>query len=223
MSDTILDALCEAFTGHGLACEHRDGAACIQDGLVILPRIAPGESANGAISVQLDLEIQSPRLNGTAMLDSFAGIGATREEAEKNAFGKFLLGSFHVLTEALTSHRCGDEEVEWEEWQGADHAWKVCSGPVLQVATHHGASVGGFQEFYDQLSERFTRSMPPGPHWVHVFIGGIDGERLAGEVIVDGSEWTEGRQLLEEHAWALPEGYASCRHLLIALPAEAGS
>lgn len=223
MSETMLDAVCAAFTGHGLGCEARDGRAQVQDGLVIVPRVTPGEAANGAISVQLDFEIRSPRLDGAPMLDSFAGIGSNLQEAEKNAFGKFLLGSFHVLAEALTSHRCAGGQVDWEEWQAAQHAWRVCSGPVLQVATHQGASIDGFQEFYDQLMGCFTRSMPAGPHWLHVFIGGIDGERLAGEVIVDGAEWPEGRRLLEEHPWNIPDGYASCRHLLIALPVEPGS
>jgi hypothetical protein len=35
---------------------------------------------------------------------------------------------------------------------------------------------------------------------------------------VDGEEWPEGQALLDAHAFTFPPGYASLRHLLIALP-----
>jgi Family of unknown function (DUF6348) len=223
MSETILDALCLAFTSHGLECERRDVAARIQDGLIIEPRVLLRDPLNGSERVQVDFQVESPRLGGTVLLDSFAGIGASLEEAEQNAFGKFLSGSFHVIAESLTDHHCSDGEVEWEDWPGIGHTWRVCSGPVLLIATHHGAQIEGFPEFFSQLSESFSNSMGPGPHWMRTFIGGLDGNRLGSEVLVDGAEWQEGAQLAEATAWNFPEGYASCRHLLIALPADSTS
>lgn len=218
MSEFMLEAVCESFTAHGLTCERRDGRACVRDGLSIEPRLFTHEPINGNERLQLDLAIESPRLGGVELLESFAGIGRTRDEAEKDAFGKFLRGSFHVIAEALTEHRCDADQVAWEDWAGSAHAWRVCNGPVLLIATHPGAQVGGYPEFFPLLSERFMRSMSAGVHWMRVFVGGLNGNRLGGEVLVDGAPWPEGQQLLEEHPWEFPEGYASCRHLLIALP-----
>jgi len=40
-------------------------------------------------------------------------------------------------------------------------------------------------------------------------------------VLVDGEVWPAGQQLLDAQTWNYPAGYASLRHLLIALPAGA--
>ena len=50
-----------------------------------------------------------------------------------------------------------------------------------------------------------------GPHWLRVFVASSDGQIAGSEVV------------LAEHHWAFPEGYASTRHLLIALPGQGSS
>jgi hypothetical protein len=218
MSDWLLDALREAFVTHGLEGDVADGVLALPDHLRVEPRVSERDGINGAAQVQVDFAIESPRL-AQPMVDSFAGVGASREEAERNALGKFLHGSFHVIAESLTSHRGDADQVDWDEWTAAGgHAWRVCSGPVLFVATRGGARIEGFEDFHDALSALFSRSMPAGPHWMRVFVGSLDGERRGREVLLDGVEWPEAEQLVEEHAWTYPPGYASLRHLLIALP-----
>jgi hypothetical protein len=218
MSDWLLNALREAFVTHGLQGDVADGALALPDQLRVQPRVSEREVVNGAAQVQVDFAVESPRL-AQPMVDSFAGVGASRDEAEKNAFGKFLQGSFHVIAESLTDHRCDADQVDWDEWAAAGgHAWRVCSGPVLSVATRGGARIEGFTAFFDDLSALFARRMPAGPHWMRVFVGALDGERRGREVLVDGVEWPEAEELLETHAWTYPPGYASLRHLLVALP-----
>ncbi len=218
MSDWLLNALREAFVTHGLEGDVSDGALALPDQLRVQPRVSERELVNGAAQVQVDFAVESPRL-AQPMVDSFAGVGASRDDAEKNAFGKFLQGSFHVIAESLTSHQCDADQVDWDEWTAAGgHAWRACSGPVLFVSTRGGGHIEGYAEFYDDLSALFMRSMPAGPHWMRVFVGSLDGERRGREVLVDGVEWPEAEQLLEDHAWTYPPGYASLRHLLIALP-----
>jgi hypothetical protein len=218
MSDWLLDALREAFVAHGLEGVVAGGALALPEQLRVQPRVSEREAVNGTAQVQVDFAIESPRL-ARAMIDSFAGVGASREEAEKNAFGKFLQGSFHVIAESLTSHRCDADQVDWDEWTAAGgHAWRVCNGPVLSVATRGGACIEGFADFFQDLEALFTRGMPAGPHWMRVFVGSLDGARLGHEVLVDGVEWPEAEQLLGEYALIYPPGYASLRHLLVALP-----
>jgi hypothetical protein len=226
MSELLLDALLRSCMSHGIGAERAGSLVRAQDGLTLEPRVSTREPPAGSTQaqVQVDFAVNSPRLGGLALVDSFGGLGATREAAEMNALQKFQQGSFHVIAEALTARadpaREGEcEQVEWEEWVAESGAtWRVCSGPLLSLSTREGGRIDGFAEFFPALAELFRARMPAGPHWTRMFIGAIDGGHVGSEVLVDGAVWTEGQQLLDAHAWDYPAGYASLRHLFIALP-----
>jgi hypothetical protein len=220
MSELLLDFLQAAFVGHRLACERVGGVLKVQDGLTLEPRVFPRDEVRGTAQVQVDFAVESPRLAGVPFLDSFAGVGDSPENAQQSAAGKFLQGSFHVLVEALTSHDCDAAPVEWEDWKGPVRRWRACSGPLLLVASREGARIEGFQDFFPQLNALFREQMAVGPHWLRVFLGALDGKHMGSEVLVDGEVWPAGQQLLDAQTWNYPAGYASLRHLLIALPAE---
>ena len=226
MSELLLDALLGSCTAHGIGAERAGGLVRVQDGLTLEPRVFAREQPAAAtqVQVQVDFAVQSPRMNGVPFLDSFGGLGATREAAEINAFQKFLQGSFHVIVESLTTHSCrsGNDEsdqVEWEDWAGeSGAAWRACSGPLLILATREGGRIDGFAEFFPALTELFRARVAAGPHWVRVFLGAIDGGHVGREVLVDGQVWADGQRLLDAHPWTYPQGFASLRHLLVALP-----
>lgn len=220
MSEQLLECLRLSFASHGVECERSGNVIRAADGLAIEPRVFPRDPVGGTAQVQVDFAIESPRLSGIPFLDSFAGVGDTSENAEKNAFSKFLQGSFHVLAEALTTHSCDHDQVEWEDWSGAGHSWRVCTGPLLIIASRAGSRIEGFQEFFPPLTQLFTGSMTPGPHWMRVFMGAVDGKQMGSEVLVDGELWPVGQALLDAHPFSFPPGYASFRHLLVALPKD---
>ncbi len=217
MSEWLLDALHESLSAHGFGSEMVTGAV-VTDELRFEPRVVISDSANGAVHAQVEFEIHSPRLEGRPLLDAFAGIGTTREAAERDAFGKFLRGSFHVIAGALAGRQTDPDQVDCEDWIGTHGSWRVHSGPLLMTATRPGSHIEGFASFFAELSGLFTREILPGPHWMRVFLGSVDGERKAHEVLLDGAEWPEAERLLERGEWSYPPGYASLRHLLIALP-----
>ena len=221
MSELLLDFLQTAFGGHGIACERRVSLIQATDGLTVEPRVFPREDVRGTAQVQVDFAIDSPLLAGVPLVDSFSGVGNTRDEAERNAAGKFLQGSFHVIAAALTSHDCNAGPVELEERSVGNQTWRVCTGPVLMVASREGARIEDPAEFFPRLNALFIENMAPGPHWMRVFLGALDGKHMGSEVLVDGTVWAAGQQLLDAHAWVYPAGYASLRHLLIALPRNA--
>jgi hypothetical protein len=221
MSERILEQLRATFAAHGLPAEQVGAALAASDGLIVEPRVFTREGVSGTFQVQVDFAVASPRLGGREFLDSFAGIGGSLESAEKNAFEKFLIGSFHVITAALTCRDHDSQQVEWEDWQGAAHGWRVCSGPLLTLATREDVGIEGYPAFFSKLSELFRREAGPGPHWVRAFVGSFDGQIAGAEVLFDGAPWAPAEQLLGEHDWILPAGYASVRHLLITLPHNA--
>ena len=221
MSEQLLEFLQVSLASHGMKADRSGAAVHAQEGLVIEPRVFPRDSVGGTAQVQVDFAIESPRLPGIRFLDSFGGVAGTAEDAEKNAFSKFLQGSFHVIVEALTTHDCDQDQVEWEDWSGAGHAWRICTGPLLLISSRPGSRIEGFEEFFPKLERLFGEAMDAGPHWMRVFWGALDGKQSASEVLVDGEAWPAGQALLDAHAFICPPGYASFRHLLIALPKDA--
>jgi hypothetical protein len=225
MSELLLDSLLRSCRSHGIGAERAGGLVRVQDGLTLEPRVFTRESPAGSAQVQVDFAVQSPRLGAVPFLDSFGGLGATREAAELNAFQKFTQGSFHVIAESLTTHTCQpgngeSDQVEWDDWVGeSGTAWRVCSGPLLILATREGGRIDGFGEFFPALTDLFRARVAAGPHWMRLFLGAIDGGHVGSEVLVDGDVWADGQRLLDAHPWTYPQGYASLRHLLIALPA----
>ncbi|MEO8063366.1 MAG: DUF6348 family protein [Pseudomonadota bacterium] len=221
MSELLLAYLQSGFADHGIGCERRSGVIHATDGLTVEPRVSRREDVRGTAQVRVDFAIDSPLLAGVPLVDSFAGVGNTPDEAERNAAGKFLQGSFHVVAAALTSHDGDGGQVEWEDRSAGNNAWRVCNGPVLTVASREGARIEGSAEFFPRLNTLFIENMTSGPHWMRVFLGALDGKHMGSEVLVDGAVWAPGQQLLDEHTWVYPAGYASLRYLLIALPRTA--
>jgi hypothetical protein len=218
MTEQLLKSLQVSFASHGVESERSGNAIRTPDGLAIEPRVLPRDAVGGTAQVQVDFAIESPLLPGLPFLDSFGGVGETQENAEMNAFSKFLQGSFHVIAEALAAHTCEEDQVEWEDWTAKGHSWRVCSGPLLMIASRAGSRIDGFQDFFPELNRLFSETMAAGPHWMRVFLGALDGKHVGSEVLVDGEVWPAGQALLDGHEFTLPTGYTSFRHLLIALP-----
>lgn len=222
MSEHLLESLQASFKGRGIDVQRSGATLRAKDGLAVQPRVHQrGTLEGGTVQVQVDFSIESPRMQGITLLDSFAGLGETAEKAEQNAYGKFLQASFDVVAAALTTHRGDTGEADWEDWSGAAGAWRVCTGPVLMVSTREGAHIEGISEFIPRLADLFGEKMPAGPHWMRVFVGALGGKHTGSEVLVDGAVWDAGQALLDSHPWVYPQGYASFRYLLIALPRDA--
>jgi hypothetical protein len=221
MSSSITSAIDLAFRAHGIESKIVD--SCVEVGRSLRIRsqtqVRPQNSDN--ITVRLDIIIEAAALGQSGpLIDSFAGFGATEAECEKNAFSKFLVGSFHVIAESLTEHRCDSEQVEWESWTTPQRSWKVCSGPLLTQATAECRSGRQYRDVLPKLQDEFARQAGAGSHWVRIFVGFLKGELIAAEALLDGEVWPAGEHLLRQNSWAPSNEYESLRHLLIALPAS---
>src|SRR4051794_10872770 len=164
MSDLIRDALSEALRRHGLTAQQMGAEIHAPDDLVIRPAVNLHSAEPDSVTLQLDITTSSPLLAPREIADAFAGIGATRDAAEMNALAKFLLGSFHVLIEALSRHQCESNQVDWVSWHRPDYEWRVCMGPLLthSLAEHTGNET--YPAFIEKLRGLFLASAPPGAH-----------------------------------------------------------
>jgi hypothetical protein len=221
MSQFVTSAIAAAFRAHGIAT--REAQSCVNVGdLQIRAFTRMGPRHSSSVTIQLDVVTEAPGLGpASPIVDSFAGVGSTELDAEKNAFGKFLLGSFHVLAEALSPHQCDSEQVEWERWKSQQLAWRVCSGPLLTYATRECRTKGQYADVWQRIQQQFQSDAQHGPHWGRVFVGFLNGDLIGCEALLNGREWAEGAKILREAPWAASADYESLRHFFIALPVTA--
>ncbi len=213
----VLEMLEVALKTHDIGFRS-DGRSVTIEGsdLMLEPRVFERETGNGDIIVQLDVIAYSSILGNRFINESIAGFGGSREEAEKNAFGKFLIGPFHVLVTVLANHACESNPAAWEDWGSAGASWSICEGPALI----HGSNSGqeALSSFYPELRELFLKTQTREVHWVRTFVSSFSGKLQAFEVLLDNEPWSEAIELVAKFDWRPEETYGSIRHFLLALP-----
>jgi hypothetical protein len=213
--------LASALAAHGLAyTEHEDQILLVEGVLGIrVDAYAHSTGANGT-TVRFEVRAHADALGATAIVENFAGVGETAEAALDQAFGRWLLGGFHVLLEALTPHVCAEPQAEIENWSRKGAAWRVYSGPA--VTQHSGAQTlaEGYRSLIADLQASFAQSASPGPHWISVYIGAYHDKVQAFEVLLDNAPWEEGAALVRATHWSCTHDYQSIRHFVLALPSN---
>lgn len=153
-------------------------------------------------------------------MESFVGLGQTRDEAIFNGFEKFLNGTFHVLLETMCGHSCGEDQSDSMVWRTPGHSWNVCSSALLSGADPLGPAMARqCREFMQSLESLATDLLPDRIHWFRVFIGVFKGEIAAIEVLLDNENWARGEALARAWDWVRPEGYTSVRAFAVCSPA----
>lgn len=220
MSKDVLTQLQEALVSHGLSAVQYADFISVEGGrLELKAEVFERETSSaGTATVVLEIRAHSALLGGSPIIECFAGMGDSKDQAISNAFAKMLLGVFHVLIEALTSHSCEDQ-VEIENWKRRDAAWKIFSGPLLTQYSDNSTLSDSYPEIISKLESLFAETATPGPHWIRVFVGAYHGRIQAIEVLLDNEDWEQAQPILASQGWACTEDYQSLRHFVLALPA----
>ncbi len=175
-------------------------------------------------AIHLDIVVQSPKcLGNCAIVEAFAGIGSTLDDAVHDAFDKFCRASLHVIMAVIINRSLGEEQVDWEYWANANHGWDVCLGPLLlQEGQPREANDESWN--YDGLLDAFRDAFLKGAsyqtHWLRCFRGCLDGQCIGREVLLDNDPWPTGEEILDRWPFPNRQGYYSMRQFLIALPGQ---
>lgn len=216
--NTIHRQLRIALEAHALDVVENDGVLLVDGGrLELQGSVFDRDTVPGNAAVVLEVQARSGWLD-QPIIECFAGIGASRDQAIADAFGKMLLGSFHVLIEGLTRHSCQEAQAEIEHWTGVNSGWTVFSGPLLTQHAGNSTLSAIYPDFLAQLTSLFVATVPSGPHWVRVFLGAYHDKIQATEVLLDNAPWAQGQSLLTAQEWPCTHEYQSIRHFMLALP-----
>ena len=216
------DMIVGAFEAHGVACVRESAEVVSVDGgrLAIRAEFFVPEGAAAGVHA-LAIQAYSQTLGDGAIVEMFTGVGDEVAAARSDAFSSFLLGVFHPLLEALTSHACDAPQADIEQWGGRQATWKVFSGPLISRSADASALKEDYPGFLDALRNLASTTLASGPHWVRVFVGGFHEKLAAAEVLLDNEPWEAGQALLATHPWRWGMEYRSLRHFMIAMPIQA--
>lgn len=215
---TVVEMLYLALEAHGIKCVIEDGLVRLvgDSDLSFEPRVFDGPPNAQSKIIQLDVVARSRRIAPHCIVESMGGMGSDQEAAERDAFGRFLLGPFHVLLTALAGHSCESNPAQWLEWQRNGTSWDICDGPLLV----HGGEAGSttYTEFLQQLENLFLTSVSRDVHWVRVFVASFNGKLAGADALLDNKPWPEAAALLNSWDWDFPQKYRSLRHFFVAVP-----
>jgi hypothetical protein len=214
-----LSMLHDALGHHGLESVKQSNRISIEGGrLEFIADTFKHETSDDSVTLSLEVTASSPLLEGRSIVETFASNAATEDRALADTFYKFLLGSFHVLIEALTSHQCDEVQAELEHWTNRETTWDAYSGPLLTQSPSASTLAPAYPEFMAELTTLFLSQASRGPHWIRVFLASYHGRVQATEVLLDNEPWEEAHALLASRDWQCTEDYQSLRHFLLVLP-----
>ncbi len=163
-------------------------------------------------NIQIDIYVALE--SGRILVESFAGIGETKEDAIVDGIHNFTINSFHVLLAAFYVDE-DDDQVEKEKWKINGQMRRVTIGNIgIRGTTPIPDSPP--TEWFQSLENAIRDSeLPAGTHWVRCYYGQMQNEPLAVEVLLDNEDWPTARTKMQQHDWPKSEDYYSVRIFLI--------
>lgn len=209
--------LAELFRAHGIQAE-------LQEGWVTFPgrphrahaALFNETETKSGVSLQLDvrLEIGPERM----IVESFSGVGDSRESAARNAFQSFAANTFHVLVAVFFASDC--THVTREEWVLGGRNCRVTNGGV-GVKGRPPVDGEGLFEWYRHFEAKIREQrLSPGTHWIRLFFGQYQGKPLACEVLLDNQKSPELQSEMAAFAWPAGQEFYSVRIFLVLQVAE---
>jgi hypothetical protein len=207
-------ALFDLFRRHDVPAIYRGGVVVLPNRMRVSGSISNQRRLPNGGSVQLDVVFEFQP--GGCIVESFVGLGETRQEAIAFAMNNFVVNSFHVFLAAFV--RPGDEQVREEEWTIGGKPRRVVIGNLgirgsVMAKEAQQAQLGACMQRFEER----IQAQPPGPgtHWVRLFYAQEGGRMLAFEVLRDNAPWLEMQAEMAAVEWPATEEFYSVRNFLV--------
>ncbi len=217
----VNELLLELFRAHGVDAEPQGDWIVFVGKTIRAKASVVGETAeNDRTSIQLDVRLET--VPGRTVIESFAGIGQTRDKAIADAFSSFAATTFHVLLAVYF----GCEEsphASQEEWAIGGRTGRVTVGDVGvrgKPPVQGEELVGWFGHLRENIQEKQLR---PGTHWVRLFYGQMQGRAMACEVLLNNRVWEEVQAEMAAVEWPSGQEFYSVRVFLVLQVQTGGS
>lgn len=160
------------------------------------------------ISVQFDVHLEFEP--GHTIIESFAGVGETKERAILDAQKNFTLNSFYVFLAAFFGVQ--DEKVVQNDWVINGQRKLVTIGKVGtrgKFPAQTEQSIAWFNQFEETL--KTASALSTGTHWVRLYYAQVGKKAIQCEVLLDNHDWPEMRSKMQATNWPPAEDFYTVR------------
>ncbi len=211
--ESLQQELEELFHAHGLETSDYEG-------WVLVDGEMPGMAATivqewdheSSYSVQLDVEVAYDQ--DLIIVESFAGIGTSRQEAVKNALENFCRNSYHVFLAACWD-QVDEDQVSVEHWDIEGTHWEVFVGNY-GVRSFGGPRVDIPEDAFTTV-EALLRKLPleDSLYWLRIFYSNVGNGNVITEVLLNNEVWEEAQTVVSALDWPKRDGFYSVRNFLM--------
>ena len=222
MTDAVSESLNEDSIAFLLSLfQEHDISAVLEDDWVILVdyglratcAVYPHKPTNTSRTLQLDICLEINM--GRALIESFAGIGATWEEALADAWRNFIDNSFHVILTAFFTDQ-HDAQITRETWNIDGEDRPIIIGNIGLRSGDAAVSNSLSMDWLTTLEEKIKEQpLAEGSHWIRVFYAQMNNEALSCEVLLDNETWIDLQDEMADFAWPAHAAFYSVRLFLI--------
>jgi hypothetical protein len=150
--------------------------------------------STGVPSAQVDFLVRHPGLAAGQIVESFAGLANTWQDAIGLSIARFALGSLHPILAVLADRTAAADQVEWERIDHPTGPYDLCLGPQLFLYADDGPPIR-------PVLDALIAALPNVPltraiHSLRVFTLHHERELRTVEVLLDNQPWTTGQSVV---------------------------
>jgi hypothetical protein len=210
----MLEAIGSLFGAHGVLTSLRDGwlVPLLPSGPAIQTRLTTEAVTEKGATVRLDVLFAVSE--AFTPVESFAGFGATLDDAADNALDGFIASSLHVLLAALYGH-LEPSQVTIEQWLMSGEEYdaiighyvtRTFAGPVPPLGDDVLPSLKGLVCALPGTEQLY---------WLRMFYANfVGGEQLC-EVLLNNQTWEEAQSAVAALPWETRDSSYSVRLFLV--------
>ena len=214
----ILSFLAKLFLAHHIeATSENDWLVFPEQKMAITGSVVREIEQSVGMLIQIDVCLAIA--SGRTIVESFAGLGITKEEATLDALKGFVANDFHVLLNTFFVPE--DKQVLQEDWTIGDTDWVATIGDIgARGATPAQSEV--LYDLLDQFYEAIKKSeLDRKTHWVRLYFAQSAREVITCEILLDNEVWQEVQSEVKSFAWPVKEEFYSVRlFLTLQLPPQ---
>lgn len=169
-------------------------------------------SPGGTVNLQLDFYVDLP--DGRLLIESFAGLGTSKEEAINDGIQNYVSNSFHVILSSISAGANSDQ-VETEEWTINGRQRNVIIGG-MGIRRFTDAEFDPPTEWFSTVQTEIERlPLDERRHWIRCYYAQMDGKPMAVEALLDNEESSTLLDVMKQIEWPPDSEYYGLRIFLV--------
>lgn len=169
-------------------------------------------SPTGTVNLQLDFYVSLP--DGRLLIESFAGLGTSKQDAIKDGLHNYVSNSFHVILSSIFEV-ANTDQVETQEWTVNQRQRNVVIGG-MGIRRFTDSEFSPPTEWFSTVQKQIERlPLDDRCHWIRCYYAQMDGRPMAIEALLDNEESPILSNTMKKIAWPADSEFYSLRIFLM--------